>query len=109
MGANSGLVEDLYERFQENPDAIPERWRLYFQEHGAPPPARGPPPPLEPSTNGDIPAPIVGVLPPASAGSTAPAGEPPGTQRPAAAPARRRFQPTRIVRSHCGAPRRAPR
>ena len=33
LGPNSGLVEDLYERFRQDPTSIPERWRKYFTEH----------------------------------------------------------------------------
>ncbi|MEX0666221.1 MAG: multifunctional oxoglutarate decarboxylase/oxoglutarate dehydrogenase thiamine pyrophosphate-binding subunit/dihydrolipoyllysine-residue succinyltransferase subunit [Acidimicrobiia bacterium] len=46
LGPNSGLIEDLYERYRQDPESIPERWRKYFAEHppdengeGAPPPA----------------------------------------------------------------------
>lgn len=30
-GENSAYVEDLYERFLENPTAVPEKWRTYFE------------------------------------------------------------------------------
>ncbi len=34
FGSNAGLVEDLYEQFLEDPDAVPAGWRDYFKKFG---------------------------------------------------------------------------
>ncbi len=81
LGPNSGLVEDLYERFQENPESIPPRWRAYFE--GRAPDADG----ATPSSNGQAatatpppPPPAVDLAPP-----PAPAAAPPTPASPAPA------------------------
>jgi len=33
FGPNSGLVEELYEQYQEDPNKVPDHWRQYFDEH----------------------------------------------------------------------------
>ena len=45
LGANSGLVEDLYARYVENPASVPKGWREFFDERGAPEQSPSPPPP----------------------------------------------------------------
>ena len=57
FGANSGLIEELFDRYLENPERVPERWRRYFAEH-----------PLD--GNGEQAVPVAGppaVPPPAAA------------------------------------------
>src|SRR5918995_2581207 len=83
LGANSGLVEDLYARYVEDPASVPEGWREFFDERGAPeqapapqspspPPAAAPQPPSPPPAaapppgdgnrpDGDRPVPIRGA------------------------------------------------
>jgi multifunctional 2-oxoglutarate metabolism enzyme len=72
LGANSGLVEDLYARYVENPASVPEGWREFFDERGAPeqtpspaPPAAAPrapsPPPAAAQADGDRPVPLRGA------------------------------------------------
>jgi multifunctional 2-oxoglutarate metabolism enzyme len=34
LGPNSGLVEDLYERYRNDPESLPERWQKYFAQRG---------------------------------------------------------------------------
>ncbi|HXY92060.1 MAG TPA: multifunctional oxoglutarate decarboxylase/oxoglutarate dehydrogenase thiamine pyrophosphate-binding subunit/dihydrolipoyllysine-residue succinyltransferase subunit [Acidimicrobiia bacterium] len=55
LGPNSGLVEDLYQRYLENPSSVDEHWRAFFSGEAPPPngeqaeppraPAAAPPPP----------------------------------------------------------------
>ena len=49
LGANSGLVEDLYARYVEDPASVPEGWREFFDERGAPEQAPSAPSPPAPS------------------------------------------------------------
>jgi 2-oxoglutarate dehydrogenase E1 component len=37
LGANRGYVEELYERFQQNPESVDARTRAWFEEMGPPP------------------------------------------------------------------------
>jgi 2-oxoglutarate dehydrogenase E1 component len=56
LGPNSGLVEELYQRYLENPSSVDEHWRAYFSgatdgpngERGAAPPTPAPPPSAAP-------------------------------------------------------------
>jgi multifunctional 2-oxoglutarate metabolism enzyme len=73
LGPNSGLAEDMHARYVENPDAVPDEWREYFDQQApaaAPPPASSPapqspsPPPAAaapPAADGDRPIPIRGA------------------------------------------------
>src|SRR5512132_108984 len=72
LGANSGLVEDLYARYVEDPASVPEGWREFFDERGAPehspspppqPPSPAPSAPAAPppQADGDRPVPIRGA------------------------------------------------
>ena len=54
LGPNSGLVEDLYERYRQDPESIPERWRKYFTEH--PPDGNGNGAPPSPAPASEAPA-----------------------------------------------------
>ena len=38
LGSNSGLVEELYQRYLENPASVDEHWRAYFAGESPPPP-----------------------------------------------------------------------
>ena len=38
LGPNSGLVEELYQRYLENPASVDEHWRAYFAGEAPPPP-----------------------------------------------------------------------
>ncbi|MGA1723476.1 MAG: 2-oxoglutarate dehydrogenase E1 subunit family protein, partial [Ilumatobacteraceae bacterium] len=33
FGANSWLVEEMYERFREDPDAVGESWKEFFEDY----------------------------------------------------------------------------
>src|SRR6185437_355724 len=71
LGPNSGLVEELYQRYLRNPASVDEHWRAYFS--GATPPT------------GDGAAPV----PPAPPAEAAPAATPaPAAPTSAPAPAR---------------------
>ena len=57
LGPNSGLVEELYQRYLENPSSVDEHWRAYFsgesdgangERTAAPPPAPASPAPPTP-------------------------------------------------------------
>ena len=37
LGSNSGLVEDLYQRYLENPASVDDHWRAYFAGEAPPP------------------------------------------------------------------------
>jgi len=78
LGPNSGLIEDLYERYQRDPESIPERWRKYFSEH--PPDGNG-------EGNGESTA--VGATPGATeaAATTAPTVAPPNAPSAPTVPA----------------------
>jgi multifunctional 2-oxoglutarate metabolism enzyme len=40
FGVNQALVEELYLRFRENPQAVDETWRRYFEAYQRGPQAR---------------------------------------------------------------------
>ncbi len=78
LGPNSGLVEELYERYLENPSSVDEHWRAYFAGESPPPngertevaatraPAVAPPPAPAPRPGplvleGDEPEPLRGA------------------------------------------------
>ncbi|MFL6242365.1 MAG: multifunctional oxoglutarate decarboxylase/oxoglutarate dehydrogenase thiamine pyrophosphate-binding subunit/dihydrolipoyllysine-residue succinyltransferase subunit, partial [Acidimicrobiia bacterium] len=69
LGANSGLVEDLYARYVENPASVPEGWREFFDERGAPEQSPAPPSPSA--------APPQSPPPPAPAAEQSPQAAPP--------------------------------
>jgi 2-oxoglutarate dehydrogenase E1 component len=73
LGPNSGLVEELYQRYLENPNSVDEHWRAYFADASSPP------------NGGRAEAPIAPVPAPAA---PAPAAPPPATPTSAPAPAR---------------------
>ena len=62
LGPNSGLVEELYQRYLENPASVDERWRAFFD--GSSPPPNGEvaaptAPPAAPAPPAARPGPIV--------------------------------------------------
>jgi 2-oxoglutarate dehydrogenase E1 component len=72
LGPNSGLVEDLYQRYLQNPAAVDDHWRAYFDRQSgngqpastttAPPPAPAPasePRPAEAPAPAPKPGPLV--------------------------------------------------
>jgi multifunctional 2-oxoglutarate metabolism enzyme len=65
LGPNSGLVEDMYRQYQENPDSVPASWREFFAFREQP---TAPVPAISPTTD----------TAPAPPEPTAPAGPPPG-------------------------------
>ena len=67
LGPNSGLVEDLYERYRQDPESIPDRWRKYFMEH-------------PPDGNGDGAAPVAPAPAAPSEPQPPPASPPPGSE-----------------------------
>ena len=42
FGANSWLVEEMYEQYQDDPDSVSESWREFFDGNGAAPAADRP-------------------------------------------------------------------
>jgi 2-oxoglutarate dehydrogenase E1 component len=65
LGPNSGLVEELYQRYLENPSSVDERWRAFFD--GAAPPPNGEvaaPPPLPPPSAEPLESPPPRTTPP---------------------------------------------
>ena len=54
FGANSWLVEEMYEQYREDPDSVGESWQEFFEDyrsvsapaHRDEPPAAAPPAPL---------------------------------------------------------------
>jgi multifunctional 2-oxoglutarate metabolism enzyme len=66
LGPNSGLVEELYQRYLENPQSVDPHWRAYFSgdalpPNGAPAPAPAPtvPPPAPPVAPAPRPGPML--------------------------------------------------
>ena len=72
LGPNSGLVEELYQRYLENPSSVDERWRAFFDGSSAPP-------------NGEVTAPPP-VAPPSAEPVESPAPPPPAPPPPAPPP-----------------------
>ena len=70
LGPNSGLVEELYQRYLENPASVDEHWRAYFS--GATPP----------TGDGAAPAPAAPPAEAAPAATPAPAAPTPAPARP---------------------------
>ncbi len=75
LGPNSGLVEELYQRYLQNPQSVDPHWRAYFD--GQAPPPNGAP------TTTARPAVRLGAAP-APAPSGAPPAGPPAAPAPAA-------------------------
>jgi 2-oxoglutarate dehydrogenase E1 component len=87
LGPNSGLVDDLYDRYRENPESIPERWRKYFEARdGASPNGQASSGAAAPSTT---PAPAISFAPVDQPEASTPAESPtaPPEPPPPAAPA----------------------
>ena len=85
LGSNSGLVEELYQRYLENPASVDEHWRAYFAGAGTAAERRRRPPPA----------------PAARAAAAGTAGTAPRRR------ARARWCSTATSPSRCAAPRRA--
>ncbi len=67
LGPNSGLVEDLYQRYLQNPASVDDHWRAYFSGQASPPngtPA-APAPPAAPAAPPTPPTPAAPVKAPA--------------------------------------------
>src|SRR5262245_28372139 len=84
LGPNSGLVEEMYARYSENPESVPDEWREFFdhREDGAPTPT------AVPAGTRPAPAPPTQYRPPAPQGhAPAPEGsaapQPPSPAPPA--------------------------
>ena len=75
LGPNSGLVEELYQRYLRNPASVDDHWRAYFSDA------------TPPTGDGDAPAPPAPPAPPAAAAQAAPAATP-APVAPTPAPAR---------------------
>jgi len=95
LGPNSGLVDDLYEQFKQDPASVPERWRKYFEQKdgdgaGSPAPngeVATAPVPAPPAPVAPAPAPAPGPAPvpaPAPAAPAAPASVPATEDQPEA-------------------------
>ncbi|MDQ1432249.1 MAG: multifunctional 2-oxoglutarate metabolism enzyme [Actinomycetota bacterium] len=65
LGPNSGLVEDLYQRYLEDPASVDDHWRAYFSGE-APPPNGGPAPASAPPVPPAAPAPAAPATAPAA-------------------------------------------
>jgi 2-oxoglutarate dehydrogenase E1 component len=63
LGPNSGLAEDMHARYVENPEAVPDEWREYFDQQA---PSAQPPSPQPPSPQPPSPAPPAAVPQPPS-------------------------------------------
>ena len=76
LGANSGLAEEMYGRYVEDPESVPDEWREFFdhREDGAPTPQSSAPAPPDPA-------------PPTRYRAPAPERPSPAPQPPAPAPA----------------------
>src|SRR3954451_10792670 len=92
FGANSWLVEEMYEQYRADPDSVGESWREFFEDYRsmtaaahpelAPQPAPAEPVPAEQAAPTTTPAPS-----PAPAVTPATSTAPPSESAPAAAPA----------------------
>jgi 2-oxoglutarate dehydrogenase E1 component len=89
LGPNSGLVEDLYRQYQENPASVDENWRTFFSRREstsrapAPTPPPAPPSPPESTSREAAPTPPPPPPPPAPPASPTPL---PGDGKAAQAP-----------------------
>jgi 2-oxoglutarate dehydrogenase E1 component len=91
FGANDWLVDEMRERWEEDPDSVSEEWRTLFGGPGLPTPA-APGAPLTlvaPSALREPPAPVASAAAPAApvAPPVAPTGAPTPTPTPASDPA----------------------
>src|SRR5262249_5315243 len=112
LGPNSGLAEEMYGQYVENPDSVSDEWREFFdhREDGAPAPTtqsapsrpapateyrpqapQAPvPEPAPAATDGDRPVPLRGATAPGAAengdGPSAPPAAPPARPPPAKLP-----------------------
>ena len=75
LGPNSGLAEDMYGRYVEDPASVPDGWREFFDQREE----AGPQPPRSPSPQPPSPAPQPSSAPPAAA---PPVAETDGADRP---------------------------
>src|ERR1700731_4158179 len=84
-GVNEGLVEDLYDRFRNDPTSVPERWRRYFDPargNGAEP---GPAPVVDSPDGRATPPPPAATAPPVPTGPSAAVAAEPVAVEPVAA------------------------
>ncbi|HEY3833131.1 MAG TPA: multifunctional oxoglutarate decarboxylase/oxoglutarate dehydrogenase thiamine pyrophosphate-binding subunit/dihydrolipoyllysine-residue succinyltransferase subunit [Acidimicrobiia bacterium] len=76
MGPNAGLIDEMYRRYQDNPDAIAPVWREFFADYtprnGAAAPSQSP----APAPAGAAPAPPAPATVAVAPAPTAPAGSP---------------------------------
>ena len=80
LGPNSGLVEEMYRQYLDNPESVSESWRDFFADY-APRGAGAPPaPPPAPAPAAPAPAPAAPTPPPAAPG--APVAKPTGPSGP---------------------------
>src|SRR5256714_7397483 len=89
LGPNSGLAEDMYGRYVEDPASVPDGWREFFDNREATGPAPQPPsaaPPQSPSPGPPGTASTTWQAPrspsPAPPAAAAPAAETDGSDRP---------------------------
>src|SRR3954447_7876284 len=85
FGANSWLVEEMYEQYRADPESVGESWREFFEDYrsmtaAAHPEAAPIPAPAQPSPAEQMPAPVPTSAP-------APAATPVSTSNPTAASA----------------------
>jgi 2-oxoglutarate dehydrogenase E1 component len=58
LGPNSGLAEELYQRYLENPASVDAHWRAYFDRQPVSPNGGGAPAPPAPTSAATPPAPV---------------------------------------------------
>ncbi len=83
FGANSWLVEEMYEQFRSDPDSVSATWREFFDDYKpmAPAPAAAPAS-APPATNGVAPSPAPATLVATSSPAVAPAAAGPLAKAP---------------------------
>jgi 2-oxoglutarate decarboxylase len=83
FGANSWLVEEMYEQFRADPDSVGESWREFFEDYRSVTAAAHP----EEATAAPVATPAAAPAPAATPAPTATPTAPPAAPAPAAAPA----------------------
>ena len=70
FGANSWLVEEMYEQFRSDPDSVSATWREFFEDYKTISPSPAPSAPVAPVVV--VPAPIAATAPAAAPAAVAP-------------------------------------
>ena len=91
FGANSWLVEEMYEQFRSDPDSVSVTWQEFFEDYKTISPSPAPSAPVAPVAV--VPAPIAATAPAAAPAAVAPAAVAP-VVAPAAVASSTATQPT---------------